>query len=147
MLQKGDRAFEATAKQQGMLSQWSGREPVTQLGTIRQVFPSGPDGALAYFADFSGGEGGSGGGTFRVVDGQLTLEAIVRVPVRPEMDGKPYNEELYQNQSGLVGEMDQEVLHPMLARNSCTAKIASPLIRQAPFTLEQLCPQSSCYAT
>jgi hypothetical protein len=114
MLQKGDRVFEATAKQQGMLSQWSGREPVTQLGTIRQVFPSGPDGALAYFADFSGGEGGSGGGTFRVVDGQLTLEAIVQGAGRPEMDGKPYNEELYQNQSGLVG-LDEKVLQPMLA--------------------------------
>lgn len=114
MLQQGDRVFEATAKQQGMLSQWSGREPVTQLGTIRQVFPSGPDGALAYFADFSGGEGGSGGGTFRVVDGQLTLEAIVQGAGRPEMDGKPYNEELYQNQSGLVG-LDEKVLQPMLA--------------------------------
>ncbi len=39
MLQKGDRVFEATAKQQGMLSEWSGREPVSQIGTIRHVFP------------------------------------------------------------------------------------------------------------
>ena len=73
MLQEGDRVFEATAKQDGMLSQWSGREPVSQIGTIRRVFPSGPDGSLAYFADLSGGEGGSGGGVFRVVSGQLSL--------------------------------------------------------------------------
>ena len=39
MLQAGDRVFEATAKQDGMLSQWSGREPVTEIGTIRRVFP------------------------------------------------------------------------------------------------------------
>ena len=44
-LQDGDRVFEATAKQDGMLSQWSGREPVTEIGTIRHVFPAGPDGA------------------------------------------------------------------------------------------------------
>jgi hypothetical protein len=114
MLQEGDRVFEATAKQDGMLNPWSGREPVTQVGTIRSVFPAGPDGPLAYFADLSGGEGGSGGGVFRVVGGQLTLEAIVQGAGRPEMDGKPYNPELYQNQSGLVG-LDENVLHPMLA--------------------------------
>jgi hypothetical protein len=114
MLQEGDRVFEATAKQQGMLSEWSGREPVTQVGTIRSVFPAGPEGALAYFSDLSGGEGGSGGGVFRIVDGNLTLEAIVQGAGRPEMDGKPYNEELYHNQSGLVG-VDETVLHPMLA--------------------------------
>jgi len=114
MLQKGDRVFEATAKQQGMLSQWSGREPVTQIGTIRHVFPAGADGPLAYFADLSGGEGGSGGGVFRIVSGQLTLEAIVQGAGRPDMDGKPYSEELYQNQSGLVG-LNENVLHPMLA--------------------------------
>ena len=114
MLQKGDRVFEATAKQDGMLSQWSGREPVTQIGTIRHVFPPGPDGPLAYFADLSGGEGGSGGGIFRVVSGQLILEAIVQGAGRPDMDGKPYSEEIYQNQSGLVG-LDENVLHPMLA--------------------------------
>jgi len=114
MLQEGDRVFEATAKQQGMLSQWSGREPVTQIGTIRHVFPAGPDGPLAYFAELSGGEGGSGGGVFRVVSGQLTLEAIVQGAGRPEMDGKPYSEELYQNQSGLVG-LDETSLDPLLA--------------------------------
>jgi hypothetical protein len=114
MLQKGDRVFEATGKQDGMLSPWSGREPVSQVGTIRHVFPSGPDGPLAYFADLSGGEGGSGGGVFRIVNGQLTLEAIVQGAGAPDMDGKPYSEELYQNQSGLVG-LDEKVLHPMLA--------------------------------
>jgi len=114
MLQKGDRVFEATAKQDGMLSQWSGREPVTQIGTIRHVFPPGPDGPLAYFADFSGGEGGSGGGIFRVVSGQLILEAIVQGAGTPDMDGKPYSEEIYHNQTGLVG-LDENVLHPMLA--------------------------------
>jgi len=114
MLQKGDRVLEATAKQEGMLSEWSGREPVTQIGTIRHVFPPGPDGPLAYFADLSGGEGGSGGGIFRVVSGQLILEAIVQGAGRPDMDGKPYSEEIYQNQSGLVG-VDENVLHPMLA--------------------------------
>ena len=113
MLQAGDRVFEATAKQDGMLSPWSGREPVTQIGTIRHVFPAGSDGPLAYFADLSGGEGGSGGGVFRVVDGQLTLEAIVQGAGRPDMDGKPYSEELYQNQSGLVG-LDDNVLDPLL---------------------------------
>ena len=114
MLQKGDRVFQATAKQDGMLSPWSGREPVTQVGTIRHVFPSGPDGPLAYFADLSGGEGGSGGGIFRVVNGQLVLEAIVQGAGTPDMDGKPYSEELYQNQSGLVG-LDDNVLAPLLA--------------------------------
>ncbi len=114
MLQEGDRVFQATAKQDGMLSPWSGREPVTQIGTIRHVFPSGPDGGLAYFADLSGGEGGSGGGVFRVVSGQLILEAIVQGAGAPDMDGKPYNPELYQNQSGLVG-LDDNVLRPMLA--------------------------------
>jgi hypothetical protein len=114
MLQKGDRVFQATAKQDGMLSPWSGREPVTQIGTIRHVFPAGPDGPLAYFADLSGGEGGSGGGIFRVVSGQLTLEAIVQGAGTPDMDGKPYSEELYQNQSGLVG-LDENVLDPTLA--------------------------------
>ncbi|MGD9503218.1 MAG: hypothetical protein AB7V40_12115 [Methyloceanibacter sp.] len=114
MLQEGDRIFEATAKQDGLLSAWSGQEPVTQAGTIRQVFPAGPDGPLAYFSDLSGGEGGSGGGVFRVVGGQLTLEAIVQGAGRPEMDGKPYNPELYQNQSGLVG-LNEDVLQPMLA--------------------------------
>ncbi len=114
MLQKGDRVFEATAKQDGMLSQWSGREPVTQIGTIRNVFPAGPDGALAYFADLSGGEGGSGGGVFRVVSGQLIFEAIVQGAGAPDRDGKPYSEELYQNQSGLVG-VNEDVLDPMLA--------------------------------
>ena len=113
MLQRGDRVFEATAKQEGMLSQWSGREPVTQIGTIRHVFPAGPDGPLAYFADLSGGEGGSGGGVFRVVSGQLIFEAIVQGAGAPDMDGKPYSEELYQNQSGLVG-LDENVLHPIL---------------------------------
>ena len=114
MLQDGDRVFEATAKQEGMLSQWSGREPVTQIGTIRHVFPAGPDGALAYFAELSGGEGGSGGGVFRVVNGQLSVEAIVQGAGRPEMDGKPYSEEKYHNQTGLVG-LDEDVLHPILA--------------------------------
>lgn len=114
MLQKGDRAFQATAKQDGMLNPWSGREPVSQMGTIRRVFPSGPDGPLAYFSDFSGGEGGSGGGIFRVVSGQLVLEAIVQGAGTPDMDGKPYSEELYQNQSGLVG-LDESVMHPLLA--------------------------------
>ena len=114
LLQQGDRVFEATAEQDGMLSAWSGREPVTQVGTIRQVFPPGPDGPLAYFADLSGGEGGSGGGVFRVVNGELVLEAIVQGAGRPDRDGKPYNEELYQNQSGLVG-LDQGVIDPMLA--------------------------------
>ena len=114
MLQEGDRVFEATGKQDGMLSQWSGREPVSQIGTIRHVFPSGPDGSLAYFADLSGGEGGSGGGIFRVVNRQLSLEASVQGAGTPDVDGKPYSEELYQNQSGLVG-LDENVLHPMLA--------------------------------
>jgi hypothetical protein len=114
MLQEGDRVFQATAKQDGMLSQWSGREPVSQIGTIRHVFPSGPDGPLAYFADLSGGEGGSGGGIFRVVSGQLSLEAIVQGAGTPDMDGKPYSEEIYHNQTGLVG-LDENVLHPMLA--------------------------------
>ena len=113
-LQDGDRVFEATAKQDGMLSQWSGREPVTEIGTIRHVFPAGPDGALAYFADLSGGEGGSGGGVFRVVNGQLSLEAIVQGAGGPEVDGKPYSEEIYHNQTGLVG-VDEDVLNPMLA--------------------------------
>jgi hypothetical protein len=113
-LQDGDRVFEATAKQDGMLSQWSGREPVTEIGTIRHVFPAGPDGALAYFADLSGGEGGSGGGVFRVVNGQLSLEAIVQGAGSPEVDGKPYSEETYHNQTGLVG-VDEDVLLPMLA--------------------------------
>ena len=114
MLQEGDRVFQATGEQDGMLSQWSGREPVSQIGTIRRVFPAGPDGPLAYFSDFSGGEGGSGGGIFRVVSGQLTLEAIVQGAGTPAKDGKPYSEELYQNQSGLVG-LDESVIHPMLA--------------------------------
>jgi hypothetical protein len=114
MLQEGDRVFQATAEQDGMLSEWSGREPVTQLGTIRSVFPPGPDGPLAYFSDFSGGEGGSGGGIFRVVNGQLILEAIVQGAGAPEMDGKPYSVEMYQNQSGLVG-VNENVLEPMLA--------------------------------
>jgi hypothetical protein len=114
MLQEGNRVFQATAKQEGMLSQWSGQEPVTQIGTIHHVFPPGPDGPLAYFADFSGGEGGSGGGIFRVASGQLTLEAIVQGAGRPDMDGKPYNDEIYHNQTGLVG-VDENVLRPMLA--------------------------------
>jgi hypothetical protein len=114
MLQEGDRVFQATAEQDGMLSEWSGQEPVTQIGTVRRVFPSGPDGPLAYFSDLSGGEGGSGGGVFRVVSGQLILEAIVQGAGAPDMDGKPYSEELYQNQSGLVG-LDENVIHPMLA--------------------------------
>jgi hypothetical protein len=114
MLQKGDRVFQATANQDGMLNQWSGREPVSQIGTIRRVFPPGPDGPLAYFSDFSGGEGGSGGGIFRVVGGQLVLEAIVQGAGKPDIDGKPYSPELYQNQSGLVG-LDENVLHPLLA--------------------------------
>jgi hypothetical protein len=114
MLQKGNRVFQATANQDGMLNQWSGREPVSQIGTIRRVFPAGPDGPLAYFSDLSGGEGGSGGGIFRVVSGQLILEAIVQGAGAPDMDGKPYSEELYQNQSGLVG-LDENVIHPMLA--------------------------------
>ena len=114
MLQEGDRVFQATAKQDGMLSQWSGREPVSQIGTIRRVFPAGPDGPLAYFSDLSGGEGGSGGGIFRVVGRQLVLEAIVQGAGTPDMDGKPYSEEMYQNQSGLVG-LDEDVVHPMLA--------------------------------
>src|SRR4029450_5691538 len=114
MLQEGDRVFQATGEQDGMLSQWSGREPVSQIGTMRRAFPAGPDGPLAYFSDFSGGEGGSGGGIFRVVSGQLTLEAIVQGAGAPDMDGKPYSEELYQNQSGLVG-LNENVLEPMLA--------------------------------
>jgi len=113
-LQEGDRVFQATAEQDGMLSEWSGREPVSQIGTIRRVFPAGPDGPLAYFSDFSGGEGGSGGGIFRVVSGQLILEAIVQGAGKPAMDGKPYSEDLYQNQSGLVG-LNENVLIPMLA--------------------------------
>jgi hypothetical protein len=63
------------------------------------VFSPGPDGPLAYFADFSWGEGGSGGGIFRVVSGQLILEAIVQGVGTPDMDGKPYSEEIYQNHS------------------------------------------------
>jgi hypothetical protein len=114
MLQEGDRVFEATGKQDGMLSQWSGREPVTEIGTIRRVFPPGPDGPLAYFADLSGGEGGSGGGIFRVVNRQLSLEAIVQGAGTPDTDGKPYSDEIYHNQTGLVG-LDENVLHPMLA--------------------------------
>jgi hypothetical protein len=114
MLQEGDRVFQATAKQDGMLSQWSGREPVSQIGTIRRVFPAGRDGPLAYFSDLSGGEGGSGGGIFRVVSGQLSLEAIVQGAGTPDLDGKPYSEEIYHNQTGLVG-LDENVLHPMLA--------------------------------
>jgi hypothetical protein len=114
MLQEGDRVFEATAKQDGMLGQWSGREPVTQIGTIRHVLPPGPDGPLAYFADLSGGEGGSGGGIFRVVSGQLSLEAIVQGAGTPDMDGKPYSDEIYHNQTGLLG-LDENVLYPMLA--------------------------------
>jgi hypothetical protein len=114
MLKEGDRIFQATGEQDGMLSNWSGREPVTQIGTIRRVFPAGPDGPLAYFSDFSGGEGGSGGGVFRVASGQLILEAIVQGAGTPRVDGKPYSEELYQNQSGLVG-LDAKVLDPLLA--------------------------------
>jgi hypothetical protein len=114
MLQEGDRVFQATAKQDGMLSQWSGREPVSQIGTIRYVLPAGPDGPLAYFADLSGGEGGSGGGIFGVVSGQLSLEAIVQGAGTPDMDGKPYSEKIYHNQTGLVG-LDENVLNPMLA--------------------------------
>ena len=113
MLQQGDPVFQATGKQDGMLGQWSGREPVSQIGTIRHVFPAGPDGPLAYFSDLSGGEGGSGGGIFVVVSGQLMLEAIVQGAGRPEMNGKPYNEERYQNQTGLVG-VNESVLQPML---------------------------------
>jgi len=112
-LQQGDRVFQATGKQNGMLGQWSGREPVSQIGTIRNVFPAGTDGPLAYFSDLSGGEGGSGGGIFRVVSGRLMLEAIVQGAGRPEMNGKPYNEKLYQNQTGLVG-VNESVLQPML---------------------------------
>jgi hypothetical protein len=97
-----------------MLSEWSGQEPVSQIGTIRRVFPSGPDGPLAYFSDLSGGEGGSGGGVFRVAGGQLILEAIVQGAGKPDMDGKPYSEELYQNQSGLVG-LNENALGPILA--------------------------------
>jgi hypothetical protein len=114
MLQAGDRVFEATSKQEGMLSQWSGREPVTEIGTIRRVFAAGADGPLAYFADLSGGEGGSGGGVFRVVNGQLSLEAIVQGAGTPAVDGRPYNDEIYHNQTGLVG-VDENVLNPMLA--------------------------------
>ena len=113
-LQQGDRIFQATASQDGMLSEWSGREPVSQIGTIRRVFPASPDGPLAYFSDLSGGEGGSGGGIFRVANGQLILEAIVQGAGTPRVDGKPYSEELYQNQSGLVG-LDENVLSPLLA--------------------------------
>jgi hypothetical protein len=113
MLQQGDRVFQATGKQDGMLGEWSGREPVSQTGTIRNVFPVGPDGPLAYFSDLSGGEGGSGGGIFVVESGQLLLAAIVQGAGRPEMNGKPYNERLYQNQTGLVG-VNEDVLQPML---------------------------------
>jgi hypothetical protein len=42
MLQEGDRVFQATAKQDGMLSQWSGREPVSQLGTNPPCFSPWP---------------------------------------------------------------------------------------------------------
>jgi hypothetical protein len=49
-----------------------------------------------------------------VVSGELILEAIVQGAGKPDMDGKPYSEEIYQNQSGLVG-LDENVLHPMLA--------------------------------
>ena len=114
MLQAGDRVFEATSKQEGMLSQWSGREPVTEIGTIRRVFAAGEDGPLAYFANLSGGEGGSGGGVFRVANGQLSLEAIVQGAGTPAVDGRPYNEEIYHNQTGLVG-VDENVLNPVLA--------------------------------
>jgi hypothetical protein len=51
---------------------------------------------------------------FRVAGGQLTLEAIVQGAGKPDRDGKPYSEELYQNQSGLVG-LDENVLNPLLA--------------------------------
>jgi hypothetical protein len=34
-----------------------------------------------------------------VVSGQLILEAIVQGVGTPDMDGKPYSEEIYQNQS------------------------------------------------
>ena len=76
--------------------------------------PAGRDGPLAYFADLSGGEGGSGGGIFGVVSGQLSLEAIVQGAGTPDMDGKPYSDEIYHNQTGLVG-LDENVLNPMLA--------------------------------
>ena len=52
--------------------------------------------------------------SFRVISGQLSLEAIVQGAGKPDMDGKPYSEEIYQNQSGLVG-LDENVLYPMLA--------------------------------
>jgi hypothetical protein len=49
------------------------------------------------------------------VNGQLSLEAIVQGAGNPEVDGKPYSEEIYHNQTGLVG-VDEDVLHPMLAQ-------------------------------
>jgi len=113
MLDPGDRVFQATGKQDGMLGAWSGREPVSQTGAIRNVFPAGSDGPLAYFSDLSGGEGGSGGGIFVVEDGQLALAAIVQGAGRPEMNGKPYDPARYQNQTGLVG-VNGNVLLPML---------------------------------
>jgi hypothetical protein len=48
------------------------------------------------------------------VNGQLSLEAIVQGAGGPEVDGKPYSEEIYHNQTGLVG-VDEDVLNPMLA--------------------------------
>jgi len=113
MLSEGDRVFQATGEQDGMLGEWSGREPVSQTGAIRNVFPAGPDGGLAYFSDLSGGEGGSGGGIFVVGNGQLMLAAIVQGAGRPEMNGKPYDPARYQNQTGLVG-VNGNVLQPML---------------------------------
>ena len=44
----------------------------------------------------------------------MILDAIVQGAGTPAVDGKPYSEELYQNQSGLVG-LNENVLDPMLA--------------------------------
>jgi len=136
MLQEGDRVFQATAKQDGMLSQWSGREPVSQIGTIRHVFPAGRDGPLAYFADLSGGEGGSGGGIFGVVSGQLSLEAIVQSAGTPDIATK-----FIIIRQGWWDWMRTSYI-------PCWLYFPSPLslIRRAPFHLNS-CHQSSCYAT
>ena len=58
---------------------------------------------MAQVAEFSG-----------VVSGQLSFEAIVQGAGTPDMDGKPYGDEIYHNQTGLVG-VDENAIQPMLA--------------------------------
>ena len=41
--------FKRRREQDGMLSQWSGREPVSQIGTIRRVFPPGAGWSFSIF--------------------------------------------------------------------------------------------------